>query len=310
MSQTAPSEVPNFLVPLDGSRLAESVLPAVEELARRYQAQVTLLHIIEENPPSTVHGDRHLTTVAEAQVYLQGIAHRLHLAAPMVETHVHEDKEENVAQSIVEHAQELKANLVIMCAHGSGGLRGFLFGSIAQQALQRGTQSILLIQPRKDGSAPPFQLQRILVPLDGSEAHEPALPAAIRLARLFEASLRLVVVVPTRSTLSGEQAVSGILLPTTMRAMLDLAQENASSYLERALAQCQSEGVPASSEVLRGEPVSVLLSAAERLDTDLLVMASHGRTGLDALFSGSVTARVAGQFTRPILLVRATSDQR
>jgi nucleotide-binding universal stress UspA family protein len=294
-----------FLVPLDGSRLAESVLPVVQQVASRFQAQVTLLHIVEEHPPTVIHGEPHLTGVAQAQAYLEEIAARLRSSDIQVEIHVHQEKEDNVARSIVQHSQEMNADLVIMCTHGHGGLRELLFGSKAQQALQQGTQSILLLFPREDGSAYPLNLQRILVPLDGTAEHEPSLPIAIRIARTFGAELRLVLVIPTLSTLSGERAASGLLLPTTMRALLDLSQQDAEDYLERAIARCLTEGVVAHAEVLRGDIVPVVLGLAERLNIDLIVLASHGRTGLDALLTGSVASRIAGRRIRPLLLVRA-----
>jgi nucleotide-binding universal stress UspA family protein len=305
MVQQAKQGQLRFLVPLDGSRLAESVLPVAQQMASRFHARMTLLHIMEEHPPTVIHGERHLTGVAQAQAYLAEIALRLQSSALPVEIHVHQDKEDNVARSIVQHAQEMNADLVIMCTHGHGGLRELLFGSNAQQALQRGTQSILLLFPREDGSVPPFHLQRILVPLDGSSAHEPALPAAITLARTLGAELHLVLVIPTLATLSGEQAVTGLLLPLTMRAVLDLSQQDAADYLEQAVARCRAEGVAARAEVLRGDIVPAVLGLAERLNVDLIVLASHGRTGLDALLTGSVAARITGRRIRPLLLVRA-----
>jgi nucleotide-binding universal stress UspA family protein len=305
MVQQAKQGQLRFLVPLDGSRLAESVLPVAQQMASRFHTRMTLLHIMEEHPPTVIHGERHLTGVAQAQAYLAEIALRLQSSALPVEIHVHQDKEANVARSIVQHAQEMNADLVIMCTHGHGGLRELLFGSNAQQALQRGTQSILLLFPREDGSVPPFHLQRILVPLDGSSAHEPALPAAITLARTLGAELHLVLVIPTLATLSGEQAVTGLLLPLTMRAVLDLSQQDAADYLEQAVARCRAEGVAARAEVLRGDIVPAVLGLAERLNVDLIVLASHGRTGLDALLTGSVAARITGRRIRPLLLVRA-----
>jgi nucleotide-binding universal stress UspA family protein len=294
-----------FLVPLDGSRLAESVLPVVQQVAGRFHAQVTLLHIVEEHPPTAIHGEPHLTGVAQAQAYLEEIATRLRSSGVVVEIHVHQEKEDNVARSIVQHSQEMNVDLVIMCTHGHGGLRELLFGSKAQQALQQGTQSILLLFPREDGSAYPFNLQRILVPLDGTAAHEPALPIAITVARTFGAELQLVLVIPTLSTLSGDRAASGLLLPTTMRALLDLSQQDAADYLEQAVARCSAEGVVAHAELLRGDIVPEVLGLAERLNVDLIVLASHGRTGLDALLTGSVASRIAGRRIRPLLLVRA-----
>ena len=90
-----------------------------------------------------------------------------------------------------------------------------------------------------------------------------------------------------------------------MRAVLDLAQQGAADYLEQAVARCRAEGVVAQAEVLRGDIVPVVLGLAERLNVDLIVLASHGRTGLDALLTGSVASRIAGRRIRPLLLVRA-----
>ena len=305
MFQRAKQEKLSFLVPLDGSRLAESVLPMVEHLASRLHAKVMLLHVIEHHAPTTIHGERHLTGVAQAQLYLEETAMRLRSSGIPVETHVHEEKEDDVARSIVEHARESKIDLVMMCTHGRGGLRELLFGSIAQQALRQGTQSILLVFPGEDGKAPTLDLRRILVPLDGTAAHEPALPAAMTLARAFGAELHLVLVIPTLATLSGSQAAAGLLLPATMRAVLDLAQQGASDYLEQAVVQCRNQGVLAQAEVLRGDAVPMVLHLARRLNIDLLVTASHGRAGLEALLAGSVAPRVTGRINCPLLLIRA-----
>ncbi|SRR6266487_543328 len=299
----------SFLVPLDGSRLAEAVLPAVAALASRFHAQVTLLHIVELHAPSTIHGERHLTDIADAKRYLDGIASDLRAVGVTVASHVHEDGEVNVAQSIFAHEQELGIDLVIMCTHGNGGLRDFLFGNIAQQTLQRGAKTVLLIFPREDGSVPRFDLQHILVPLDGTVVHEPALPSAIALAQAFNATVHLALVIPTLETLSDDRALSGMLLPTTMRALLDLSEQEAGEYLERAAAQCRSAGVNTTTEVLRGDTVPVVLGLAERLKVDLIVMASHGRVGLDARLAGSVAPRIAGRVARPLLLVRAAATK-
>ena len=63
----------HLLVPLDGSSLAETALPATAYLARVLPARVTLLHLVERHPPSEVHHDRHLTNAAEASAYLESI---------------------------------------------------------------------------------------------------------------------------------------------------------------------------------------------------------------------------------------------
>src|SRR5947209_19719616 len=95
-----------LLVPLDGSRLAETVLPLVEALASAWQSTVLLLHVSERGAPSVVHGDRHLTTVEEAVPYLEGIAARLKERGIATQIHAHPAPEGDVARSIAAHSVE------------------------------------------------------------------------------------------------------------------------------------------------------------------------------------------------------------
>src|SRR5579864_3493459 len=120
-----------LLVPLDGSRLAESVLPVVERLAAAGAIPV-LLHVLERGAPATVHGERHLCAADEATAYLDDVAARLQAGGGAVELHTHEAPEGDVAGSIVAHAEEERADLIVLCTHGGGGVRDLLVGSIAQ----------------------------------------------------------------------------------------------------------------------------------------------------------------------------------
>ena len=123
----------HLLVPLDGSNLAATVLSATAYRGATHTgATVTLLHVIEHHPPQAVHGERHLTTVDEARRYLAGVAATAAASLPptiRVEQHVHPNQEDDVARSIVEHARELRVDLIVMCTHGSGSLRRWLSGS-------------------------------------------------------------------------------------------------------------------------------------------------------------------------------------
>ena len=94
-----------LLVPLDGSRMAETALPIVERLAAIDNASVILLHVIERGAPATVHGDRHLTAVDEANAYLETIAASLRAKNIPVSAHTHEVPQGNVARSIADHAE-------------------------------------------------------------------------------------------------------------------------------------------------------------------------------------------------------------
>lgn len=306
-AQRASSAAPLYLVPLDGSRLAEAVLPAVETLASRTHARVLLLHVLEEHAPTTVHGEHHIAGAEEAIQYLAELTAQLQHAGLDVEPHLHNGREADVAHCITTHAAERNAAVVILSTHGSGGLRDFLFGSIAQQVYQQGTLPMLLVRPRADGTAPPFVLRHILAPLEGLSSGEPVLEMALPLARLFGAHLHLAMVIPTLATLTDERALSGLLLPSTMKAVLDLAAQGAAEHLHQARERCQAEGVHASAEVLRGDAVLEALDLAQRLQVDLIIAASSGATGLRGLLEGSAAKRITDKMRAPILLVRASA---
>ncbi len=293
-----------LLVPLDGSRLAESVLPAVQRIAIACGAEVTLMHIREARPPASIHGERHLADPNEAGVYLESVAELLRRTGVLVSWHVHESREGDVAASILQHADEFQPDLVVLCTHGHGGVRDVLFGSIAQQVLQRGRWPVLVVEPQADGSAPAFDPQRIVMPVEGSERHPAPLELGARLACALGSELHLVMVVPTRETLIGDRSAPRRTMPATVTAILELAEENASKYLQDAMAECNRTGAKVIASVLRGHPVEQIVQYAESVGAELIIIASHGKVGLEALVSGSFGARIVARVGTPLLLVR------
>lgn len=294
----------HLLVPLDGSRLAEAVLPAAEEFARRFGARLTLLHVLERGAPATVHGEPHLADAAEATAYLDGVARRLAAAGLHVDAHVHPNLERDVAGSIVGHAAELGCDLVVLATHGQGGLRDVIVGSIAQQVLARGTRPVLLLRPEAGlGQAP--TIHRILVPLDGTHDSERALAVAEAIARAWQAEVLLLRVVPTRGNLVGEQAAVASMLPSATAAALDIECDRAREYLGVLAGALRDRGITTTAEVLRGDPTGVVSGAVARRDADFVVMATHGRAGLAALWSGSVGSRLADRIGVPLLIFRS-----
>lgn len=295
-----------LLVPLDGSRLAEAVLPATIRLAQASRASVTLLHVIERDAPSSIHGERHLCDPEEAWAYLDEIKVRLAAEGIQVDCHVHEVAEGNVARSIVEHSEELGNDLIMLSTHGRSGVRSLLVGSIAQQVLGTGSRPVFVVHP--DSTTDPFTCRRIAVPLDMEKAHERSLPIALALAGSLRATLYLVTVVPRRTDLAGSQGTAGRFFPLATSAGLDITEEAAQRYLQEKadrLGASEHPDLGLRWHVLRGDPVASLVSFFEKENVDLAVMASHATRGWRAFWEGSVTPRVLTQWRRPVLLVRA-----
>ncbi|MFO0752595.1 MAG: universal stress protein [Thermodesulfovibrionales bacterium] len=293
----------NILVPLDGSAMAEAALPAAAFLSKKFNAKVTLFHVVEKNAPREVHGQPHLKNAEEAEAYLRDTARQAFEEGLPVAAHVHTTEVDNVAESIVEHADELDHDVIVMCSHGRGKALHLLLGSIAQKIVAKGSLPVLLIHPGKDGALPAFSCTALLLPLDGNPDHAQALPLAKELAKVCGSFLHLAVVIPHRGALSGNSAVTSRLLPGTMTELLEMAIQDADDYLRQQVEELVREGFTASAHVLRGDPATVIGDAARQLEVDLVVMATHGKSGMEALWSGSVTHKVSSLSRVPLLLI-------
>jgi len=292
----------HILVPLDGSHLSEAALAPAELLARTLGVPVTLIHIIEQGAPSEIHNDRHLTKSDDAQAYLSDVAQRAFPPEMKVETHVHSAAVDDVARSIVQHTrEESEPDLIVMCTHGKGGVRDLLFGSIAQQVIAQGTIPLLLVRPTESKST--FQLKKIFVPLDSESIHDDSLPLSEELASAFEAELYLLSVIPTLGTLSGTQAATGSLLPGATTALLNINEENTTEHLQEHLDSLHAAGLRASAEVARGDPATVIVKTAERTHSDLIVLSTHRKAGMNAFWARSVAPNVANHSNLPLLLI-------
>jgi nucleotide-binding universal stress UspA family protein len=303
METLVPQPIAHLLVPLDGSRLAEGAVAPAIALATRLGAGVRLVHILERGAPATIHGERHLTSTGEAEAYLHGVASRFADAGIPVEVHTHSSPEGDVADSIAVHARAGRADLIVLCAHGRGGLRGWLSGAIAQRVVRHGGAPVLMI---RQGAAPgtaPFAPRTVLVALDGTTAGEAALPAALALARATGATLHLLVVVATVGTIAGERAATARLVPGATGAALDLESATARGYLDRLRTSLVGGGFTVTTEVARGDATEMVLAGAVRAGEGVVALATHGRAGLDALWSASVGARVVARTSGPLLLV-------
>jgi nucleotide-binding universal stress UspA family protein len=298
----------HILVPLDGTRLAEAVLPVAVQLAGKIEARVTLLHIIEEDAPERIHGERHLTSLAGAMTYLEKVKKEFFPGFIDVRTHVHETEARDVAQSIVSHAADLESDLIAMCTHGRGGLAGFLLGSIAEQILDLGRTAVLVLYPHNLEKHVELDHMNFLVPLDGDPEHETGFRTALQLARACNASLHLVMAVHILSTLPGEQAASAIRLPGATNAMLEINQEQGLRYLHGLIRSAGEAATGITLEVRRGDPVRVVLKAARRSGSDIIVMAMHGKSSMDSFWADSLTPKIARRSHIPLLLVPVDED--
>jgi nucleotide-binding universal stress UspA family protein len=297
-------EIRSILIPLDGSHLAESAIPPALTLTNAFDATVMLLHVLEADPPAAVHGEPHLRRREDALAYLNEVARRFNRDS--VAIHVHEDPERDVSLSIVRHADELDASLIVIANHGRSGLRGFLFGRVAQRVLQRGRRPVLAIPVAEGGEAPAATLPRLVaVLLNRSNEAEAVIPLAATLAKKSDASIHLILAVPTVGTLDADRSATAKLMPSAAKEVLDLEEREAGPYLDTIARTLADEGLIVTTAVVRGDPAESAVGEAMRVEAALLAMATHARGGLSGLSSGSIGAKILARARVPLLLTPA-----
>ncbi len=293
----------NLLIPLDGSSLAEAVLPYAAQVARKLNVSITLLHIIETDAPERVHGQQHLTKPAQAEKYLNSIASLEMFKGVGIEFHVHEMSVRDVAKSISEHSKELKQDLVIMCTHGSSGIHQMLFGTIAQQVISLGITPVLLINPLQSYPKEGCKLDKFLIPLDGNPEHEQVLDYAVPFAKKCEAQIDLFVAVPRFGSMSGEFTQANRLLPGTTSRMMDMIANDAEDYLAKLTEKLEKSGIKVKAGYSRNDPADAIAKTAKKNKADLIILATHGKKGAEAFWEGSITPKISKASKVPLLLV-------
>ena len=137
------------LVPLDGSPIAEAIIPFILEIAGPLDMEVVLLRVVEPIPPIALEGSRHIEVEdfelrrTDAEEYLAPIAVELRNKGVRVESRV---RRGNAVDQIVAAAREAGADLIAMSTHGRGGLGRLVFGSVAQAVLRRAEVPVFLMR--------------------------------------------------------------------------------------------------------------------------------------------------------------------
>ena len=140
----------------------------------------------------------------------------------------------------------------------------------------------------------------ILVPLDGSKRAEAILPYVEEIARHSAAKVVFIQVVEFHTMMAGSYGVMELYEATIKQQTTE-----AKAYLNARRGEFHEKGIEVKTLVEQGPVVETIIDVAAREGTDLIAMASHGRSGLSRVFYGSVAAGVLQRVDRPLLLVRS-----
>ncbi len=198
------------------------------------------------------------------------------------------------AERIVDYADEQNVDVVVMGTHGRRGVDRMLFGSVTEEVVRFSPCPVLTV--RQDADVEPSQaVRRILVPVDFSDASESAIRHAKEVALTYGAKIDLLHVV--------EEPV----YPSAYGVEADFPSEDVIDRVETKLGDIAREEIGIEHVVVKaviGNPARDILDYVEKEDIDLIVQATHGRTGLDHMLIGSVTERVLRQSPTPVFAVK------
>ncbi len=300
-----------IMVPLDGSVAAERALLTAFELARRSGAVLDLVGVISPwtiPPPRDSDADAVVKGwFAEEEERVRGYLARARkkVEGSDVEVRIHA-RRGPVLETLLEWSEELGTDLVVMTTHGRGGFRRAWLGSVSDGLLRRAPWPLLLL-PVEDDEEPgdAFPLQKIVVPVDGSERSEAVLDHAIRLAHLVEGTLSLVTVLPRPAPADDTHVHYGLSPADSTGAIL----EGLGTYVDGLAAGIRDQGIPVKADARQAHgPADGILAHAEENDADLILMATRGRGGVRRLMLGSVADKVIRECRWPILVHRVPED--
>jgi len=283
-----------ILVPLDGSALSELALPYPEELGQKLGSAILLLHVCKPGDAQYFHMD---------QLYLERILETTRMRMgerAKVESVVLSG---NPAEQIIDYAEENNIGLLTMATHGRSGIKRWVLGSIADKVVRETTKPVLLIRVKGVSPAEPAErmLNKVVVPLDGSDVSEAVLPHIEEIAPKLKAQVALLqVVAPTHYTTT-EGSLARVQYS---EKEINQLKAKARDYLEKAGAGLKSKGVAITFEVAVGKAAEEIVNFANRTNADLVAMATHGWSGFNRLFLGSVADRVLHTGNTPLLLVK------
>jgi nucleotide-binding universal stress UspA family protein len=284
-----------ILIPTDGSESAERAARYGQVLAAAYGATVHVLSVVDDRDYGAVEGTE--ADAGRSAAEQEATAAVDTVAALFADDPVTTQVTSGVpSETILEYVSAEGIDVVVMGTHGRTGIDRFLIGSVAERVVRHADVPVLTV--RSSETAPEWPpLDRILVSTDGSEASFRALPVAFDLAERFDAVIAGLSVVDERAT---ENVYT---VQTALEEMVGGLEATARTATERIESQAHAADVEVTTAVVDGIPSRTICAHAEASGADLVVLASHGRTGLAHYLLGSVAERVVRNSAVPVLTV-------
>jgi nucleotide-binding universal stress UspA family protein len=301
----------HILVPLDGSTLAECVLPHVAAIAPVTNARVTLLHVLQQaqngrGTPAVDPVEWHLQK-QNTEKYLEQIVNRLKGAGILGVEHL--ILEGNPASSVIDFAHSNNVDLIALSTHGHSGLSGWNVSGVVQKILLRSYKSTLLVRaymPSATGTTK-VRYKRLFVGMDGSPRSEFVLPFAINLAQFHKSQLILETVIE-KPRIINRMPVSDEIAELVTQ-FVEKNFQAASHYFKQILAQFSTKDLKIKTHISVGDhAIAVLHDMVEESNADLVLLVAHGETGERRWPYGSVTTSFIAYGNTSLLIMQDLPD--
>lgn len=289
-----------ILIPLDGSPLAQRVLPHALSVAQAFDSEVAFLHVLEQ-PENGGSGqvdplDWQLRK-AEAQSYLKDVADGWAGSGVLTDEVLLEG---SAPERIIEHADESDVDLIVLSSHGESGLSEWNISSVVQKTIFRAYRSLMLIRAyNEEVQQEHVTYKRIVLPLDGSQRAECVLPVATKLARAHDAELVLVHVVAQPFLFHRYQHPQEE--DALVQKLVRHNEEEAERYLSRLAERIDLPVVKR--QVTADNVAARLQDLVEEEQADLVMLSAHGVSGGNRPYGSIVTSFIA-YGTTPLFIIQ------
>ena len=303
-----------ILVPLDGSSIAEQVLPTVTRISEGLGTPIELFRVFSPIPPEMSDAEQLLYTDRlstgfrdEAIGYLEKVRGAMGSLMDRINCNA---KEGDAASQIVDTGDASPNTLIAMSTHGRSGLARWVMGSVTDKVLHGSGSALLIVRavPEEEYKKE-VTLKTVIVPVDGSPLAEQILPHATALAMALELNVVLLRCLPTSEGFAAFTGMEGFSAQQAdvYNSIAEQAGADAMTYLNQLADQLRGQGVAnVETRLERGSPGLVIVDVAQETQNNLVAMTTHGRSGVARWTMGSVADRVVRHSGDPVLLVRAT----
>ncbi|MDD5287575.1 MAG: universal stress protein [Dehalococcoidales bacterium] len=287
-----------ILIPLDGSSLGEMALVQAKELAVAFSSEIHLVSVCEKQ-------DSEYRRMV--QLYTEKVTEQLQSdlkKSSLTVTVKFAVLDGSPAAEIVDYAQKKRISLVVIVSHGHSGIMPWSMGSTANKVVHSAYQPVLLVRASMFSARrrPVKLFNKVLVPLDGSEAGEAALPYVSEIAQKLKSEVTLLSVVEASQHIRTVGGQDYIHYP---EQQVESMKIETNRYLAITTKKLADSGVNVRSIVREGNAAAEIIKFAREGNIRLIAMSSHGRSGMRGWVFGSVSNKVLQAGKTPLLLVRA-----